>query len=138
MAGGVPSNITFVHGDVLTQPLQEGSFNFVVLVATLHQLPLRAGLLRIRNLLRPGGVVAIVGLYRAATPIDYVFAAAALPISRVIRLVQGEEQVGAPLQDPVETLSEIRRECDSVLPGGVFRRRLFFRYTFVWQKPSIG
>ena len=90
--------------------------------------------MRLRNLLRSGGVLAVVGLYRASTPMDYVFAAAALPISRAIRLFRGEEKVGAPLRDPTETLAEIRRECDAVMPGGVFRRRLFFRYTFVWRK----
>ena len=34
-----------------------------------------------------------------------------------------------------ETLREIREACDATLPGGVFQRRLFFRYSFVWRKP---
>jgi hypothetical protein len=51
-----------------------------------------------------------VGLYKIATPIDYAYSAAAMPISMAIRFLRGEEEVGAPLQDPSETLATIRRE----------------------------
>jgi len=132
----VPRNITFLNGDVLTHPLQLNSFDFLVAVATLHHLPLRMALQRFSDLLRPGGVLAIVGLYRIATPIDYGFSATALPISWFVRLLKGEEQVGAPTRDPTETLRSIRRETTLVLPGAVLRRQFFFRYTIVWRKPA--
>ena len=128
-------NIIFMQGDVLQQPLPQGSFDFVVAVATLHHLPLHRALERFRELLRPGGVLAVVGLYREATPIDYAVATVALPISLTIRFFSGEDEVGAPLKEPVETLRDIRVKCDSSLPGGIFRRHLFFRYSFVWRKP---
>jgi SAM-dependent methyltransferase len=128
------ANITFLHGDVLAQPFQPGSFDSVVVVATLHHLPLRGALQRFRDLLRPGGVLVVVGLYRIVTPVDYLFSAAALPISWAIRFFRGEDQVGAPIRNPEETLKTIRGECTAVLPGAVLRRRLFFRYTLVWRK----
>jgi SAM-dependent methyltransferase len=128
-------NITFINGDVLIYPLQPGGFDFVVAVATMHHLPLRAALKKFSDLLRPGGVLAIVGLYRIATPVDYAFSAAALPISWAIRSLRGQERVGAPTQEPTETLRSIRRESDSILPGAVLRRQFFFRYTMVWSKP---
>ena len=127
-------NITFVVGDVLTEPFQAGSFDFVTVVAALHHLPLRDALIRFRDLLSPGGVLVIVGLYRIATPVDYLVSAIALPISWVMRLSRGEEEVGAPLQSPRETLGAIDEQCKSVLPGAVLRRRLFFRYSVVWRK----
>jgi 2-polyprenyl-3-methyl-5-hydroxy-6-metoxy-1,4-benzoquinol methylase len=132
----VQQNVTFIYGDVLTHPLQQDSFDLVVAVATLHHLPLRGALQRFANLLRPGGVLAVIGVYRIATPIAYVFSAAALPVSWAIRLLRGEEQIGAPIRDPVETLRTIRRETASVLPGAVLRRQFFFRYTIVWKKTT--
>jgi SAM-dependent methyltransferase len=114
------SKITFLNGDVLTRSFQPGSFDSVVAVATLHHLPLRNALERFRDLLRSGGVLVIVGLYRIATPVDYLFSAVALPISWAIRFSRGEEEVGAPLQDPTETLRTIRKECSSVLPEPSF------------------
>jgi 2-polyprenyl-3-methyl-5-hydroxy-6-metoxy-1,4-benzoquinol methylase len=134
----VQQNITFVNGDVLTHPLQQDGFDFVVAVASLHHLPLRPALKRFSDLLRPGGVLVIVGLYRSATPIDYAFSAAALPISWVIRSLRGAQMVGAPIQDPTETLRSIRRESASLLPGSVLRRQFFFRYTLVWSKTEGG
>jgi 2-polyprenyl-3-methyl-5-hydroxy-6-metoxy-1,4-benzoquinol methylase len=130
-------NINFIKGDVLTHSLQQNSFDFLVAVATLHHLPLRSALQTFSNLLRPGGVLAIVGLYRNATLTDHAFAAAALPISWIVRSLLGEEQVGAPTRDPNETLRSIRQESASVLPGAVLRRQFFFRYTIVWKKPEI-
>jgi SAM-dependent methyltransferase len=134
----VQRKITFVTGDVLTYPLQPKSFDFVVAVASLHHLPLRAALQKFSDLLRPGGVLAIVGLYRIATPADYALSVTALPISLIIRSLRGEEQVGAPIQEPTETLRTIRREASSILPGAVLRRQFFFRYTIVWRKPEGG
>ena len=134
-APGVEPNIAFVDGNVMSYPFQPDGFDFVVALATLHHLVLRDALSRFRLLLKPGGVLVIVGLYRAVTLVDYAFAAVAFPISRTLRTFCREAEVGAPLQDPAETLKEIRSACDSLLPGGVFHRLLFFRYSFVWRKP---
>jgi 2-polyprenyl-3-methyl-5-hydroxy-6-metoxy-1,4-benzoquinol methylase len=125
----------FVEGDVMNDPFAEGSFDFISAVATLHHLPLRPALERFQSLLRPGGVLALIGLYRPQTIEDYAWAAAAFPASRVLKWLRGRTEVTAPLQEPKETLSEIRAACEEILPGGVFRRRLFFRYSFVWRKP---
>ena len=134
-SGGQP-NITFIEGDVMSASLPAGSFDFIVAVATLHHLPLRAALERFRDLLRPGGILVIIGLYKIAMPIDYAYSSAAMPISWVIRFLAGEEEVGAPLQVPCETLRVIRKESNSVLPGSALRRRLFFRYSLIWQRPT--
>jgi SAM-dependent methyltransferase len=133
---GGHANITFIEGDFLTESFPTDSFDFIVAVATLHHLPLRRALERFRALLRPGGVLVIVGLYKIASPIDYAYSAIAMPISMVFRFLRGEEDVGAPLQDPGETLTTIRNECGSVLLGSSVRRRLFFRYSLVWQRPT--
>jgi SAM-dependent methyltransferase len=129
------TNLTFVEGDVLAESLPLQGFDFIVAVATLHHLPLRRALERFRDLLRPGGVLVIVGLYKMTTPIDYIYSAAAMPVSMAIRFLLGEDDVGAPLQDPSETLATIRRESAAFLPGSVLRRRLFFRYSLVWRRP---
>ena len=134
-APNLEPNIMFIQGGLLEHPLPEESFDFVVAVATLHHLPLRLALDRFRCLLRSGGTLVIVGLFRLVTPTDYVMAAAALPISRTLRCIRGQAEVGAPVAEPTETLREIRAECNSSLPGGTFRRRLFFRYSFIWRKP---
>jgi hypothetical protein len=52
-----------------------------------------------------------------------------------LRCIHGHAGVGAPVQYPKETLSDIRAACDAVLPGAALRRRLLFRYSLIWRKP---
>ncbi|SRR6266700_928158 len=127
--------LTFVEGDVMTHPFSAGSFDLIAAVATLHHLPLRPALTRFRNLLKPGGVLTIIGLYRGDTLADLAFTAVAFPASWMLRWLRGHADVGAPLQDPRETLREIRNACDSLLPDAVVSRHLLFRYSMIWHKP---
>jgi 2-polyprenyl-3-methyl-5-hydroxy-6-metoxy-1,4-benzoquinol methylase len=127
--------ITFVEGDVMTHPLGDECFDFIAVVATLHHLPLRPALGRFYSLLRPGGVLSIIGLYRPGTIQDYALAVAGKSASWVLRWFRTLAEVKAPLQEPGETLGEIRKACDALLPGNKFRRHLLFRYSVVWRKP---
>jgi ubiquinone/menaquinone biosynthesis C-methylase UbiE len=127
--------VTLVEGDVMTHPFAVDSFDLITAVATLHHLPLRPALTRFRNLLRSGGILAIIGLYRAQTLGDYALAASAFPSSWILRVLRGHTDVGSPVQNPRETLYQIRSACDALLPGTVLRRHLLFRYSLVWRKP---
>lgn len=113
----------------------QGSFDCIVAVASLHHLPMKPALARFRSLLKNGGSLMIVGLYRSHTIQDYMWAVVALPISWLVRTVYGSAEVGAPVRDPMETLVEIRDACAEALPGATFRRHLFFRYSVIWRKP---
>ena len=135
---GSQASITFLKGDVMTHPFSECSFDFITSVASLHHLPLTSALKRFRSLLKPGGVLAVIGLYRLHTLRDYSSAAVALPTSMVLRCVKGFLEVNAPLREPAETLGDIRRACDSLLPGAMLRRELLFRYSMIWRKPQVS
>jgi SAM-dependent methyltransferase len=143
-ANGTEQRITFVDGDAVRYSLEERSVDYIAALASLHHLPLRQALDRFRKLLKPGGVLAIVGLYRLQTIQDFAFAAVAHPASRVLRWMrdrssQAEMPHGAlkdpPLREPAETLRELRDAFETHLPGGQFKRHLFFRYSFIWHKP---
>jgi SAM-dependent methyltransferase len=127
--------VAFVQGDAMAPPLRDESFDLISSVATLHHLPLRPALERLRDLLRSGGVLAIVGLYRMYGFPDYALAAAAVPASWIYRIVRHFAEVRAPIQEPKESLDEIRAACEELLPGAVFRRHLLFRYSLIWRKP---
>ena len=99
--------ITFMEGDVMTHPLPADSFDLITAVATLHHLPLRPALARFQKLLRPGGMLAVIGLHRAHAVEDYVLAAIALPSSWILRCLRSHASVAAPVQDPRETFHEI-------------------------------
>jgi SAM-dependent methyltransferase len=127
------SAVHFIEGDILTYPFPEASFDLITSIATLHHLPLISALAR--YLIRPGGTLAIVGLYRSHTPIDYACAAIALSVSRLLRRAHHFVETAAPLRDPQETLREIKAASRAILPCSVQQRRLLFRYSLLWQKP---
>ena len=134
-AHGQP-NLSFVEADVMSQPFEKGSFDVIASIATLHHLPLAPALDRFKQLLGPGGVLALVGLYRLSTPADLAWAFVAMPVSWWLRLTRNYESVAAPIRDPDETLAEIEDCVDRILPGAVLERRLLFRYSLVWRKPE--
>ena len=45
----------------------------------------------------------------------------------------GHKDVAAPVQEPRQSLREVRGACESILPGFVFRRHLLFRYSVMPQ-----
>ena len=119
----------------MTYAFADGSFDAIVSIATLHHLPLEPALARFRDLLRPGGTLAVIGLYRNSTLTDYAFGVAAVAATWWLRCVNRIERVGAPIRDPQETLAEIRTSVAKILPGAVFRRELLFRYSLFWKRP---
>jgi hypothetical protein len=58
------------------------------------------------------------------------------------RLAHPAEELAAgqpvmPVRVPAATLAEITAATRATLPGANVRRRLFFRYTLRWDKPSL-
>jgi len=138
VGNGPEARIRFVEGDVMIYPFADDSFDLITAVASMHHLPLRPALLRFQKLLRPGGVLAIIGLYRAATLSDYAFAATAFPVSWMFRLLRGHAEVGAPVQNPSEMLRELRSACEILLPGASLRRLVVSVFLDLAQAIRVG
>jgi len=130
------ANLTFVDGDVMTHPFAPKSFDFVSSIATLHHLPLDAALTRFASLLRPGGVLAVVGLHALRTPADFAYGVVGKLLAIWMHMTKPIEPVLAPIKDPEESLEEIRAAVEQMLPGAQLNRELLFRYSLVWKKPS--
>ena len=128
-------NLTFLESDVMTHPFDSGSFDFVASIATLHHLPFEQALVRFQSLLRPGGVLAVIGLYDLQTISDFVYGCAAMPVSWWMQASRRHEPVNAPIRDPAESLSEIIAAAERLLPGAAITRQLLFRYSLIWRKP---
>lgn len=134
--------VTFTVGDALTD-LPPGPFAAVTCVAALHHLPLAPALTVLRDRLAPGGRLIIVGLAVPDTPGDHLLGALAVPANLVMGWVHNGGRPGprpasmtAPVASPTHTLAQIRAEARRLLPGARLRRRLFWRYTLLWQRPA--
>ncbi|MBX9246161.1 class I SAM-dependent methyltransferase [Actinotalea ferrariae] len=128
-------HLRYVAGDVLGLDLGR-PFDLVTCVATLHHLPLRQGLTRLRELTAPGGTLVVVGLADPSSPVDVATGALGLVASRWARWRRGEWDARVPLVDAFPVLGDVRAAARELLPGSQLRRRLYWRYSLVWTAPG--
>jgi ubiquinone/menaquinone biosynthesis C-methylase UbiE len=120
--------------------------DLITMVAVLHHLDLDEALTRIPRLVAPGGRLLVVGLARPDSLADLAFdvvSGAANPVMGMIKHPKPvrppehtpDTQPVVPVMDPATTFAEIEKAARAHLPGSTVRRRLFFRYTLLWEKP---
>lgn len=140
-------NVRYVEADLAAYDLGTTRYDFISAIASIHHLPFAHTVAKLRDALAPGGVLAILGLFRYATLADYVpdlvaapanLAAKAIVRARARRGAKAAASGPAPVRGVAMTLPEIRAEAARLLPGAALRRRLFWRYTLVSTKPATA
>lgn len=132
-------NISYSKADFLVADLPAADYNVIVAIATLHHMDIEAALSKMKLLLRPGGKLLILGLYQEKTLIDYAYSAISIPLNFVYlkwhQALIAKPTTAAPTRPAQLSLKQIRKVADVVIPGFRLRRRLFWRYSLIWQKP---
>ena len=130
--------VEYVTGDFLSYGFAPESFDVIVSVAALHHMDPAAALCRMRQLLRPGGTLAVVGLGRSR-PRDLPADIAGVVVHRVLLMRKSYQQVNAPtVWPPPQTYAQLRQIAGQTLPGVRYRRHLLWRYSLIWPKPADG
>ncbi|TRW88486.1 class I SAM-dependent methyltransferase [Mycolicibacterium sp. 018/SC-01/001] len=112
-------------------------FDLITFVGSLHHLDVPRALAAARDMLRPGGHLAVVGLSANTTAVDWLWSALCLPAVRLGSLWHRETRdIGVAVARPRENLAEIRRIADDLLPCAHIRRGLYYRYLLRWQRPQ--
>ena len=125
--------------------VSEAKYDAITVVAALHHLPLDESMKRLRGLLEPGGRLVVVGCYRSATATDGLLSVLATVCNPVVGVVKHRrvaseslKAMTAPTADPGESMADVRRAAASCLPGSRIRRRLFWRYTLIYDARPAG
>jgi SAM-dependent methyltransferase len=127
--------ITYVQGDILDHPFEPASFDVVASIAALHHMDARSGLEAMRDLVRPGGVLVVVGLARARLPQDIPWELAGAVTTRWLKLRRTYWEHSAPVVwPPPETYRGMRAIAEEVLPGVRYRRHVLWRWSLVWTR----
>ncbi|ACU73445.1 Methyltransferase type 11 [Catenulispora acidiphila DSM 44928] len=119
--------------------LPRHSFGFVTSVAVLHHLDPEAALQAMASLLEPGGRLAVAGLAMSRSAVDWLIAAAQLPIVQTIRLAHGGKSGpdGMPMNfDDIPSWAQSKRTALDTLPGARWHRTLQLRYMIEWTAPG--
>jgi SAM-dependent methyltransferase len=130
-------NVGFVAAGLLEHDLPADHYDFVCSVAAIHHMDFTKAMAAMRDAVRPGGSLVVIGLANNRGPRDWTFSALGVPAHHVHRLRNrgNAGEPGAPLADPAMTWGEVRDEALRLLPGAVFRRHLLWRYSVSWRKP---
>lgn len=144
-------NLEYRCADVMAGDLPREAFDCVATIATLHHLPLREALLKLKECVKPGGVLLVIDLFEPERNLlkpaglrDELLNVAAMGISGSLRLVHNRrlkppKEVRAAWDehgktDRYPTMKEVRAICASMLPGAQIRQHLLWRYSIVWQE----
>ncbi|GAB2557316.1 class I SAM-dependent methyltransferase [Nocardia heshunensis] len=132
-----PDEITYVQADFLAYPFEPEAFDGIVSIAAIHHMDAEKALVRMRELLRPGGTLALIGMARNSSPADLPWEAAALLTSFKDRLFRAQWAHPSPVVwPPPQTYAEVQQTAAEVLPGVRYRRHVLWRYSLVWTKPN--
>lgn len=136
-------NIEFELADVMQRGLPAESFDCIASIATLHHLPLREILLKIKAALKPGGVLLILDLYEPRGLADTLLNPLAVGLSGTLRLVHHRRLLPSREardawaihegHDLYPTMNEVRQLCADILPGSKIKKHLLWRYSVVWR-----
>jgi len=131
--------LEYVVGDLLEHSFEPESFDLVASVAALHHMDAEAGLTRMADLVRPGGVLAVVGLARSREIGDFALDVAGVVATRVHRHILRRrywEQSAPKVWPPPLSYAELRRSATRLLPDVKYRRHVLWRYSLVWKRPQ--
>jgi 2-polyprenyl-3-methyl-5-hydroxy-6-metoxy-1,4-benzoquinol methylase len=131
------TNVEYVVGDILTYPFDPESFDVVVCVMALHHLDTTEGLERLASLVRPPGVLGVIGAGRMQLPHDIPYELAGAVGTRLHKLTKTLwEQPSPMVWPPPDTFRQTKRTSAALLPGSDYRHRALWRYTLTWTKPD--
>lgn len=112
-----PADVSYVRGDLLTYPFEDESFDVVASVTTLHHLDQGAALAKMAALVKPGGVLAIVGVARRRWPHDLPWDVAGTVGTRPARAGRAEWTTPAPKVWPPPLTFALVRTGARILAG---------------------
>jgi 2-polyprenyl-3-methyl-5-hydroxy-6-metoxy-1,4-benzoquinol methylase len=143
--------IDFEAADVMRREFPPETFDCIATIATLHHVPTRAVLLKLKNALRPGGVLLVLDLYeperalwRLKGQTDALLNVVAMGASVTLRLIHNGRLRPPPevrqawaehgKTDRYLTMDEVHTLYASIFPGVVIRQHLLWRYSAIWTR----
>lgn len=124
----------FELADAANLPFGFDSFDATVAVASLHHSA-RPGLMlgEMRRVLKPGGLIVVVGLAADRTAADLARSSKDLVRSRWTGRGKTRWEPEVPAVDPTMGWDETKAMFEAYLPGGTWERVGSLRYLATWR-----
>jgi SAM-dependent methyltransferase len=128
----------------MTWSFPQSQFDFICSIATLHHLEQRELFVKMRDALKPGGVLVVLDLVESNGLIERMLDVIALGVSGSLRLLHNGRLKPPPevrkaweqhgKHDHYSTIQQMRALAGEVLPGAYLKRCLLWRYMLVYRK----
>ena len=129
---------TFICDDVFLHPFELASFDLVASNAMLHHVDARDGPRRMRQLVRPGGVIVVVGFTMPDGLYDRILMLRGAAVKRAHQFRRGYWEHNAPITwPPPLTTGQMADLAEQELPGATFSRLMSNRFSLVWRAPNL-
>ena len=137
-------NLDFQLADAMTWDFPQSYFDYVCSIATLHHLQQHELFVKMKDALKPGGVLVVLDLVESNGLVERMLDVIGFGVSGGLRLIHNGrlkppaevrkawEQHGK--HDSYSTVSQMRTLADDLLPGAVVTRHLLWRYSLVFRK----
>jgi SAM-dependent methyltransferase len=137
-------NLEFELADAMTWGFPQSHFDFICSIATLHHLEQRELFVKMRDALKPGGVLVVLDLVGSNGLVERMLDVIALGVSGGLRLMHNGRLKPPPevrkaweqhgKHDHYLTITQMRALADEILPGSSVNRCLLWRYALVYRK----
>jgi len=139
-------NLEFELADATIYNFPHSHFDFVCSIATLHHLDQRQLLVKLKDALKPNGVLVVLDLVESKSWTERVMDVIGFGVSPTLRLIHNGrlqppaevrnawEQHGA--HDSYLSVEQVRAIADQILPDSNVKRHLLWRYSLVYRKPG--
>ncbi|HEX8898337.1 MAG TPA: class I SAM-dependent methyltransferase [Chthoniobacterales bacterium] len=145
------TNIDFEVADIVARELPESHFDCIATIATLHHLPIRCVLAKMKRALKPGGTLIAIDLYEPERKLlsvrgltDAMLNVLAMATICSLRLLHNRRLRPPPevraaweahgRSDSYLTMDQARSLYGELLPESVVRKHLLWRYSVIWRK----
>ena len=139
-------NVEFQLADAMTWRFPQSHFDFICSIATLHHLEQRELFVKMRDALRPGGVLVVLDLVESNGLFERMLDVIGLGVSGSLRLLHNGRLKPPPevrkaweqhgKHDHYSTITQMRALANEILPGSILKRRLLWRYMLVYRKAN--
>jgi len=137
-------NVEFQLADAMTWSFPQSHFDFICSIATLHHLEQRELFVKMRDALKPGGVLVVLDLVESNGLVERMLDVIGLGVSGSLRLMHNGRLKPPPevrkaweqhgKHDHYSTITQMRALANEILPGSNVTRRLLWRYMLVYRK----
>lgn len=129
-------HVSVTQADFLTSNLPDNEFDVITALAAFHHMPFADAAGEARRVLKPGGRLVVLGVWTDGGRRDLVLNLASSDLNWFLRRRRGPDAMTAPATLARTSWADAKVAASEHLPGARMRRRLLWRYTLVWDKPT--